>query len=191
MNPRQQTLIAAAVAVLVAVLFFMFALRPKLDQIGETRDEVEAAEQTELRLQDQLQDLEEAREQRPRTIARLAVANRFVPVEADLPGFIRLMQSAANGSGVDLESISPGQPTDLEGGNGVQAIDVTLVVRGGFRRIEDFLIRLETLERLVEVRSLSISPEEEELSDQVTLATTIALQMYVAAPDASFSGGTS
>ena len=189
MTPRRQMIIAAVAAVIVTVLFFVFALRPKLAQISETRDEIETAQNLERQLQDQLEQLREAREDRPRTVARLAVANQYVPVEPDLPGFIRTVQSASVAAGIDLLSIAPTNPGELEDATGVQVINVTLNVVGGFRRVEDFLIRLENLERLVEVRSLSISPGSDDLSDQTILNTTMSLQMYVAAPDAGVSTG--
>lgn len=184
MTPRRQMLIAAVGAALVTVLFFVFALRPKLSQIGEVRDEIEQAQAEQRRLEDQLEELQQAREDRPRTVARLALANRYVPADPDLPGFILVLQSASTASGIDLESIAPSPPRELEGATGVQAIDVTLTVRGGFHRLQDFLLRLESLERLVEVRSLTVSPQAVAISDQVTLSTTIALQMYVAEPEA-------
>ncbi|HEX9712548.1 MAG TPA: type 4a pilus biogenesis protein PilO [Actinomycetota bacterium] len=184
MNPRRQAVIAALGAVLVSVLFFMFALRPKLAQITEVRDEVDQAQTEQRAFEGQLARLREAQEERPRTVARLALANRFVPTDPDLPGFIRQMQAAATAAGVALESIAPSPPRALEGSPDVQVIDVSITIRGGFFRLEDLLIRLESLERMVEVRSLTLSPEVDALSDQISLTTSLSMQMYVAAPDA-------
>lgn len=190
MNPRRQALVAALGAIIVTVLFFVFALRPKLTQIGEVRDEIEQAQTEQRRLEAELKQLQQAQDERPRTIARLALANRYVPTEPDLPGFIRLVQTAATDAGVTLQSIAPSPPRDLEGARDLQIIDVTLTVQGGFFRLEDLLVRLEGLERLVEVRSLAVTPQSEGLSDQTTLNTSISLLMYVAGPEARFSGGT-
>lgn len=188
MTPRRQMLIAVLAGVFVTILFFFFALRPKMAQIQEVRDQIDAARQEQVSLNGELERLREARQQRPEAIARLARLGDFLPGDPDLPGFIRLVQTAATASGVDLRSIAPTAPQASEEGEGIQVVPVTLTTIGGFHRLEDFLIRLENLKRLVEVRSITITPQPIPLSDQVTLNASIALEMYVVQPEARLGG---
>ena len=75
---------------------------------------------------------------------------------ADLPGIINQIQTAADRSGVDFFSISPGDPVPA-GGVTAAEIPVTIQVNGGFFQVDEFLFRLETLRRAAKVMSLTVS----------------------------------
>jgi Tfp pilus assembly protein PilO len=189
MNTRRQIVIAAAVAVGVTALFFFLLLSPKLKDISKTRDDVQAARVQQQTLQAQYDHLKEVRKNAPETMAKLAAISQYLPSTPDLPGFIRLVQDAATRSGVDLQSIAPSPPAALTGASGVQVINVTLTATAGFFRIDDFLARLENLQRAVEVRAFALSPTQSQLTSELILNTTISLTMFVAQPNANARGG--
>jgi len=188
MNGRRQIAIAAAVAVGVTALFFFILLKPKMSEISKTRDDVQAARAQAAGLDTQIAHLQDVKKNATETAAQLAALSQFLPSTPDLPGFIRLVQDAATRSGLDLQSIAPSPPADLPGSTGVQVISVTLTAQGGYFRIEDFLARLEQLERAVTVRSLALAPSQSAISSLVSLNTTITLNMFVAQPGASARG---
>jgi len=189
MNSRRQIAIAAAVAVGVTALFFFILLKPKLSDISKTKDDVQAARAQAASLDTQIAHLQDVKKNAPQTMAQLAALSQFLPSTSDLPGFIRLVQDAATRSGLDLQSIAPSPPAALPGSTGVQVISVTLTAQGGYFRIEDFLARLEQLERAVEVRSIALSPAQSNISSLVSLNTTITLNMFVAQQGASARNG--
>lgn len=184
MSGRRQTLAAAAGAVAVALLFFVFVLRPKIAEISKVHDRVVAARQQQQSLRNELTRLKDVRRDAPLTVARLQTVSQYLPSTSDLPGFIRLVQGAATLSGVDLQSIAPSAPTTLAGATGIQTISVTIVVQAGFRRVEDFLARMENLKRIVAISSIGLSPTTDPLSGQTTLASTLTMTMFVVQPDA-------
>ena len=188
-NSQRQIAIAIAAGLILTVLFFLVLLKPKLNSISATRADIQAAEQEHDTLEGQLAHLHEIQKNAPQTVDKLAKVSQYLPSTPDLPGFIRLVQDAATRSGVDLQSIAPSPPADLSGATGVQTISVSLSVQAGFFRLEDFLARLEGLQRAVEVRTLSMAPAQSELSNQLVLATTVTLQMYVVEQNASATGG--
>jgi type IV pilus assembly protein PilO len=190
MNARRQVVIAAAAAIGVTALFFFILLKPKMDQISKTKDDVQAARGQVATLQTEIAHLQDVKRNAPQTMAKLAALSQYLPSTPDLPGFIRLVQDAATSSGLDLQSIAPSPPAALPGSTGVQVISVTLTAQGGYFRIEDFLARLEQLERAVAVRSLALAPSQSAISSLVSLNTTITLNMFVAQPGASARGGT-
>jgi len=185
MNTRRQLIIATAVALIVTLLFFLILLKPKLNEISKARNDVDTARSQEQILRVELQHLQDVRKNAPDTTAKLAALSQYLPPTPDLPGFILLVQNAATLSGIDLQSIAPSPPTSLASATGVQAIPVTLTAQGGFFRIEDFLARLENLQRVVEVRTLTLSPTQTQLSSELVLTTTISLTMFVAQPNAN------
>lgn len=176
---RRQALVAAVVAVAVTAGYFVALLRPKLNDISKTQKQVEEARREEQTLTNRLRQLEEARRSAPATMAKLNALRLLLPATPDLPGFIRQVQAAADTAAVDLRSIQPSRPTDLEDAQGIQTITINLAVTGAFRRMEDFLVRLENLERVVEVRSISLAPGEQTVPGQVGLSGTLTLRLYV------------
>lgn len=188
MTTRRQLAIAAAGAVGITVLFFLFLLNPKLHEISKTRSDIVTAQDEQQTLQVQIQHLQEVRKNAPQTTAQLAAAAQYLPSTPDLPGFIRLVQDAATQSGVDLQSIAPSPPAAVTNATGIQTISVTLTGQAGFFRLVDFLTRLENLQRAVEVRAISLSPIATSLSSELVLNTTITLQMYVVSSTAHAGG---
>jgi len=190
-NTRRQIIIAAVAAVVVTALFFLVLLKPKLSEISTTRSDVQTARAEEDTLNTQLAHLRDIKKNAPETMAKLAALSQYVPATPDLPGFIQQVQNAATASGVDLQSIAPSPPTDVSNASGVQAIAVTLTAQAGFFRIEDFLARLENLQRAVEVRAISLSPIQSQVSSELILSTTISVTMFVAQPNANARGAAS
>lgn len=181
-------LIAGAVALAVVLLFFLVLLKPKFSQISEVRQQIAGEQLKTQSLQLRLQQLQNAQRNQVETLAKLAVLNRALPSVPDLPALIRLLQTAASNSGVDLKSIGPSPPAPLTNATGVQTVSVNLQVAGGFFRLESFLARLEDLPRVVEVGSISIAPETDPNTGLTTLASTLTFRMYVVQPDARVSG---
>ncbi|MGH2829083.1 MAG: type 4a pilus biogenesis protein PilO [Actinomycetota bacterium] len=195
---RRQIVVAAVSILVIVALFFVLLLRPVSSKISEARDQVRAAKSEETSLRLQIRALEAARRDAPAVQARLAKFDLLLPKTADLPVFIRQVQEAANQSGVDLSSIAPSPPAPLStgqgadpalAGRGVFTLNVVLQVSGGFFRIESFLRRLESLQRVSVVNNLAITPLADE-SGLDLLQSTITMQMFIVNPNLPVPGQT-
>lgn len=192
---RRQYLVAGAAALIIIVLMFFVLIKPKSGDIKSVNARIAAEQKTEQDLRAQRRQLEQARADAPATQAELAKFNALLPAQPALAVFIRQVQAIANREGIDLTSIAPSPPTALQapGGRaavtGVQTISVNLNVVGGFFRLESFVARLETLARVVEVRSIAITPTTDQLTGAFTLQSTITLTMYVVQPGAQAPAG--
>ena len=178
MDARRQVGVAALIAVLITVVFFFLLLRPKLNTIAETREQVETAQDEELQLQADVARLRNIQRNAPDLRRDLARVATLLPESPQLPAFIRLLQDAANREGMELLSIAPSPPGagTIEG---VQVITVSVSVEGSFHRTEAFLASLEGLKRLVEVTSISMSPRIDTQPFTVTISSTMSMRMYV------------
>jgi Tfp pilus assembly protein PilO len=172
-------LVAGAVALGVILLFFLVLLKPKFAQITEVRTQIEDAQATTDSLRIRLAQLEQAQRNQLDTLARLARFNSALPSTPDLPSLIRQLQTVADVSGMDLQSIAPSPPSKLPDATGVDVVNVNLQVTGGFFRLESFLTRLEDLSRVIEVRSIAVAPQTDPVTGLTTLSSTISFQMYV------------
>lgn len=153
---RRGPLIAGIVFLLAAILVYFFLVSPKMKDVGEAEDRLDAAVSEEQSLQSTLARLREVQQDAPEIRRELAVVRQKVPPVADLPGLINLLQTAADTAGVDFFAVSPGDPVPSPAGNAVE-IPAQIRVVGDFFAVDEFLFRLETLKRAAEVVTLGIT----------------------------------
>ena len=152
---RRAPLIAGLVFVVLAVAAVLLLVMPKMSDVGEAQDRLEGFEQDEVALQAELSRLQEAAENAPQLRRELAKFRRAVPPVADLPGLINLLQTAADTAGVDFFSIAPGTP--VVASQGAAEVPATIQVVGGFFPVDEFLFRLETLQRASKVPTVTVA----------------------------------
>lgn len=153
---RRAPLIVGLAALGMALLVFFLMVFPKMRQVGEAQEALEAAQGEEMTLQAELTRLESVREDAPRIRRQLARFRREVPPVADLPGLINKLQNAADTAGVDFFAVSPQTPTAATAGAAAE-LPAQIQVIGGFFSVDEFLFRLENLPRAAKVTNVALS----------------------------------
>lgn len=157
MSGRRTPIIAGVAVALIAILAFMFLVRPKMSQVSEAQVELEAAQDEEIVLEAQLRTLQDAQAAAPETEREIALIEDQVPPTADLPALIRLLQSAADRAAVDFFSFTPATPVADATGQ-FSTISSSITVTGGYFSIDEFLFLIETLPRAAKGVSISVAP---------------------------------
>jgi Tfp pilus assembly protein PilO len=103
--------IAAAVGIGAVILVVVALVLPKLSAVHGAQQKVEAARSQQGTLQTKLAELKDTAARAAQYRSQLQVLQAEVPPTSDLPGLIRLLNDAADQSGVDFMSVAPGQPT--------------------------------------------------------------------------------
>jgi len=152
---KKPALIAALVGAVLSVVLVVALITPKAGQVRAKQKEIVTAQQDQASLQAQLEQLQAAAKDAPKDRKRLSVLKAQVPPTADLPGLIRLLNTTADRSGVDFQTVSPGQPS-ASGTYSVIPVQVTVV--GGFFAVDQYLYLLETLPRVSKVISVVLAP---------------------------------
>ncbi len=150
-------LVAGAVSGVLVLLLVVFLVLPKMGQVGQAEDDLQAAQQQEIALQAQLRALQDAQAQAPQTEEEIEALDDQVPSTADLPGLFRLLQSAADRAAVDFFQFSPGTPVADPSG-AFSIISSQIVVTGSYFSVQEFLYNLETLPRANKVMSVTLAP---------------------------------
>lgn len=191
MSSRAKILIAAGIGVAVVVAWFFLYYSPKGDDLSAIDEDLDQAMVEESELETQLALLQRLEEEAPAREAALRRLNAAVPVQPDLDVFIVEANEIADLAGVDWLSVSPTPPA-AGAAAGVSVISMSIEIEGGFFQVLDYINRLEDVERLVIVDSLSISTgggadggEGEQVTDSgsgaPTLSVTLAARMYTRA----------
>lgn len=173
---RRAPLIAAGAFVLVGVLLVVLLVLPKMGEVGETQDELTAAQDQEIALEAQLRALQDAQASAPETEREIAAIEDQVPPTAELPELFNLLQAAADRSAVDFFSFSPGSPVaDLSGT--YSRIPSSITVTGSYFALDEFLFLMETLPRAAKVMSIAVTPQAG--AETATPETSSALQLLM------------
>lgn len=187
-----------AIVVIAAVaLGWVLGISPKLAEAAAadaTRASVEAANTIRLQelaaLKAQFEGIEDIRDQ-------LDALQQEIPVDADLPDFIRQLNTMAAKVGVTIDSISPGEPTQWtrpstpltdENGNPLDMtgvpdtfvmIPIIIKVTGTYGQILAFNQALQTGERLFLVGTLVAVSTGDSEADQLKSAGEVDGLIFV------------
>jgi Tfp pilus assembly protein PilO len=172
---RRAPIIAAAIAVMVALLLIFLLVLPKMREVGETEEQLQAAQDQEIALAAELRALQQAQEEAPETEQEIAAIDDAIPPTADLPALFRLLDSAASRAAVDFFSFTPGTPV-VDPTSQYSTISSQVTVSGGYFAIDEFLFLLETLPRAAKVTTIAVTGTE---STEETTTSSLQLQMTV------------
>jgi Tfp pilus assembly protein PilO len=152
-------IVAGVATAILAVLLIVFLVLPKMSQVSDAQQELEATFTERETLSSRLAALRQAREQAPQNQAAIRRVDQQVPPTADLPGLILLLRNAATGAGVQVLTLTPAAPTPSEDG-AFSSVSVSTSGEGSYFSVVDYLYSLETLPRAATVESLELSPAE-------------------------------
>jgi Tfp pilus assembly protein PilO len=172
---RRAPIVAAAIAVVVALLLVFLLVLPKMREVGEAEDQLQAAQDQEIALAAELRALQQAQEQAPETEQEIAAIDDAIPPTADLPALFRLLDSAASRAAVDFFSFTPGTPV-VDPTSQYSTISSQVTVTGGYFAIDQFLFLLETLPRAAKVTTIAVTGTS---TTEVTTTSSLQLQMTV------------
>jgi Tfp pilus assembly protein PilO len=151
---RRGPLIAALVGAAVVILMVVALIVPRGAAVRARQKDVEAARLEQRSLTTQLEVLRDDQKMARKNRKKLNALQAKVPPTADLPGLIRLLNTAADQSAVDFMSLSPATPAAA---GLVSAITAEITVSGGYFAVDQFLYRLETLPRTARVVGLTLN----------------------------------
>jgi Tfp pilus assembly protein PilO len=142
---------------LVTAAWWFFMLSPRNERIADLGDQYDAAvaEGDSLRLA--VAALRDIQDNDVAFLAAIGQMEGGIPEEPELAVFIEEVTALAEGTGIDLQSISPTEPSssvDLD----LYEITVSLALKGEYFELLDFLFRLDDMERIVVVQTISVAP---------------------------------
>lgn len=175
---RRGPIIVLAISLVLAILLFFFLVVPKMREVSRTEESVEQARGQELSLRAELARLQGVRENAPQIRRQVARFRRAVPPVADLPGLINALQDAADVSDVEFFSVSPGTPVSFPQ-VAASEIPAEVQVIGGFFQVDEFLFRLETMDRAAKVISVSVGPGPDSLPQ---IQVSMSVEFYTTDP---------
>lgn len=179
---RKWSAVAALVAVVVFVASWLLLISPKRGEAADTRTQTASQEQQNASLRSKIAQLKDQASDLPKKEAELAGIRAQIPTNPALPKLIRELSAAAKGVGVELVSLAPAAPSVLVAssatavapvapgaatGDQLLQVPVALALKGDYPELEQFLNRLEELQRVFLVTGFTIGS-----ADGATAAST-------------------
>jgi type IV pilus assembly protein PilO len=155
-------IIGAGLVLLVLVGYYVFLLGPVREDLAERQAERETKQQQLSQLDAEIARLEEIQSRAPEIERQLLELARRVPEQPEIPTLVVQVQEIAEGSNVTQLLIQPEAPEQPEDGGEYTIIPVTMSFEGTYDELQDFLLRLRNLTRLVTVETIVYETVEEE-----------------------------
>src|SRR5918992_1568462 len=166
-NDRNILIIGILGIVIVVIGFYFLLLSPLLQSLNEQAQAREDKQAQLEELQQQVSELEEVRRNSPEIERQLLELSKRVPTQPQIPTFVVQIEEIAGAAGVTQLSVEPGDAAAPAGGGDYQTIPVTMQFNGTYDEMQDFLLRMRNLARLVTVTDVSycrVEPIDEEHS---------------------------
>lgn len=188
MEPRQRNILVGGVALILLVLvgYYVFLLGPLREDLNERQAERQAKQQQLNQLESEIARLEEIQSRAPEIERQLLQLSRRLPEQPEIPTLVVQVQEIAEESGVTQLLVEPGEPEEPEDGGDYTIIPVTMSFEGSYEELQNFLLRLRNLTRLVTVETVvyEVAAEEgEETTPQApgggrTLQVELGSEVY-------------
>ncbi|HEX3538928.1 MAG TPA: type 4a pilus biogenesis protein PilO [Acidimicrobiales bacterium] len=176
MNKRVIAIAVAASVVIVGIWYFGVNSHQS-KSIKQANAAAAAADAQASSLRSQIAVLQREKTQLPSTQAKLAALKLALPDTPALDKLVDDINAAAAQAGVDWQTVSPTKPATFAGTGqslsstnvgGAQSVTVALQVNGSVHQILDFVTRLNTLSRLLDVTSINLASGAAKPTAQLT-----------------------
>src|SRR5829696_7479404 len=154
MTNRNLLILGALGIVVLIVAYYFLLLSPllgRLDEQSKARDDKKAQL---AQVQQDVNELEEVRRNSPEIERQLLELSKRIPAQPQIPTFIVQAEEVATASGVTQLTVDPEPAAPPEGGGDYQVLPVTMKFRGTYDEMQDFLLRMRNLARLVTVTNV-------------------------------------
>lgn len=187
---KRAPLIGGLVAVVLVAGFWFLLYKPAMDEQAAFEAETAELEVTQDRLRAEIAQLEAIRDDQERIRAIVARQDEYLPTGLAQPLVVRQLQETADAAGVEITSVSFGQPTIVtsapatgDPSTTLAAISVAMVTEGAYFPTVDFFRRVEQdVPRAVLTQSVNLN---EGADGFPSLASTWSGQLFAVVPVAA------
>ena len=170
---RQWAMLTAVVCLAVLAAGWALVIKPQRSHASELRTQTQTAQGDANKLRTQVAQLQAQQRDLPAQQKLLSQIATKIPDNPALPALIRQLSAVADGAGVNLVSLAPGQPT-MAAATGapvtttaataaaaaapLATIPLTVQVQGSYYNVEQFFAGVESLDRAMLVTGFGLTP---------------------------------
>jgi type IV pilus assembly protein PilO len=154
-NDRNILILGILVLILLAVGYYFLLFSPLRQEYLTAYEQRTQKEQQKAQLEQKVAQLENVRRNAPDIERQILEISKRIPEQDEIPTLVVQIEEIAHGTGVTQFSIEPGAPEAPPGGGDFSRIPITMTFTGTYEDMQDFLLRLRNLARLVTVNEVT------------------------------------
>jgi type IV pilus assembly protein PilO len=154
-NDRNILILGALILVLLAVAYYFLLFSPLRQEYLARYDERARKEAQEAQLERTIAELENVRRDAPNIERQILEYSKRLPTEDEIPTLVVQIEEIAEEADVTQLSIEPGSQEAPPGGGDFSRIPITMSFEGTYEELQDFLLRVRNLTRLVTVNEVT------------------------------------
>ncbi|HEY5578419.1 MAG TPA: type 4a pilus biogenesis protein PilO, partial [Acidimicrobiia bacterium] len=158
---RPVLLLVVLGALVVTIGWYLLFISSSNNEIAEANDQLELAQDEELRLETQLKRLQRIQENQLLYVEALGAVEAGIPPTPQEAALLDDLAALEAEAGVVLDGVTLSLPQALEGQDYL-VIPLSLVIEGQYFEVLGFVYGLEDLDRIVVIKSVTISSSEDE-----------------------------
>jgi Tfp pilus assembly protein PilO len=172
-------ILGVLVALLLAVAWWLFFISPRNASITKAGDDLAAAQDQEMALRAQVDQLLAIRESEVEYLAGIGQLEQLIPAKPLLDEFIENVYSLCGTTGVELLNLAPAMPVPVTGST-LRQITVSATIEGEFFEVLGFLFGVMDMDRLVRVDAIAVSSGQDE-AGVTTLSVSLSMRLFTLA----------
>ena len=151
---------------LITILVFAVFIAPQQARVAKLRSELILEKQRVLIIENYSLAHPDASQHAAELNRKINHSNQLLPGSADISGFLMHLEQIGKASSVQITQIQPGAPVNK---SSYQEIPITMIVKGNYFQVLDFLSRMEGVNRFNSILSMGIQSKAGILEGKVVL----------------------
>jgi type IV pilus assembly protein PilO len=164
-NDRNVLILGIAIIVALVLGYYFLLLGPLRAEYTDRKEERTAKEAQLAQLEQEVAQLEEVRRNAPEIEEELLELSKRIPSQPEIPTLLVQIEEIAVSANVTQLSVQPGAVEPPPGGGDYLRIPITISLEGTYEELQDFVLRLRNLSRLVTINEVNYEVVEEEGAD--------------------------
>ncbi len=161
-NDRNILILGILILILLAVAYYFLLFSPLRAEYVAAYDERTQKEAQRQQIEQTVGQLEIIRRNAPTIESQILEVSKRIPEQDEIPTLIVQIEEVAREADVTQIRIEPGDAEAPPGGGDFSRIPITMSFEGTYEQLQEFLLRVRNLARLVTVNEVNYEPLDEQ-----------------------------
>ncbi len=172
-NDRNILILGILILVVLAIAYYFLLFSPLRQDYLAKYDERTRREAQKQQLEQTSAQLENIRRNSDDIERQILELSKRIPEQAEIPTLVVQIEEVARAADVTQLRIEPGDPGAPPGGGDFSRIPITMSFEGTYEQLQDFLLRVRNLARLVTINEVNYEPVEERRGGETTVSRDV------------------
>ena len=172
-NDRNILILGILILVVLAVVYYFLLFSPlRQDYLAKYHERIRRETQKQ-QLEQTVAQLENIRRNSDDIERQILELSKRIPEHAEIPTLVVQIEEVAQAADVTQLTIEPGEPQAPTSGGDFSRIPITMSFEGTYEQLQDFLLRVRNLARLVTINEVNYEPVEERGGGETTVSRDV------------------